>query len=162
MVNDPDKSWIILSDSEGSRYKLCLDCKGISHFVRNDNSLKTMDPRHAERVKTVQSLYAACFTPSGLDNLPKHDKIVEIILKNVKKVDEIIAKHAPKYPLDRIAKTDLSILRLAVYELIIEPQEPSKVVINEAVELAKEIGSERSYAFINAVLGSIHEEFKKE
>jgi len=50
----------------------------------------------------------------------------------------------------------LSILRLAVFELLIDKKEPTKVVINEAVEIAKELGNERSFAFINAVLGSIN------
>ena len=56
---------------------------------------------------------------------------------------------------DQIAKADLAILRLAIYELMIERQEPPKVIINEAVDLAKEMGSDRSFAFVNAVLGAI-------
>lgn len=115
-----------------------------------------MDPRHADRIKIVQNLFALIFTPD--QELPhKNEKISTEIYARREEIDLLIQKHAPKYPLDRIAKTDLSILRLAVYELLINPSEPSKVVINEAVELAKELGSDRSYAFINAVLGSILE-----
>ena len=114
-----------------------------------------MDQRHLERMKVVQNLFAASF-PDAKDNLLHEDSPQTIeILSHLEKIDSYISKNAPKFPLDRIARTDLAILRLAVYELIIRPTEPEKVVINEAVELAKEFGGEKSYAFINAVLGSI-------
>lgn len=119
-----------------------------------------MDPRHADRIKIVQNLYASIFSTHGNNNLPQKDKTTEEIIQNLEKIDALITKHAPRYPLDRIAKTDLSILRLSVYELIIKPSQPTKVVINEAVELAKDLGSDRSYAFINAVLGSILNELQ--
>lgn len=119
-----------------------------------------MDPRHQERINIVQNLFAMTF--DGIKNNIPHpaDEITPHIQENIQKIDELISKHAPKYPLDRIAKSDLSILRLAVYELLINPKEPAKVVINEAVELAKEMGNERSFAFVNAVLGSILKEHK--
>lgn len=114
-----------------------------------------MDPRHARRVHIVQNLFAYSF-PSLKENLPyDSDETTKDIVANIVKIDELISTYAPKFPLERIAKTDLSILRLAIYELIINKKEPVKVVINEAVELAKEFGGERSYAFINAVLGTI-------
>jgi N utilization substance protein B len=50
----------------------------------------------------------------------------------------------------------MAILQLAIYELLIEKKEPPKVIIDEAVELAKEFGSEKSYAFVNAVLGKVY------
>lgn len=113
-----------------------------------------MDPRHEERIKIVQNLFAYSF--DGENELPNPEvKITQDIIENLPKIDSFIQEHAPKYPLDRIAKTDVSILRLALYELLIKPEEPKKVVINEAVELAKDMGNDRSYAFINAVLGSI-------
>lgn len=124
-----------------------------------------MDTRHEKRIKLVQNIFALSF-----DN--KSEKIIlpnkqfaeetEKINQNLEKIDSMISAHAPKYPLDKIAKTDLGILRLAVYELLIEQKEPVKVIINEAVELAKEMGNDRSYAFINAVLGSIVKEVKHE
>ena len=114
-----------------------------------------MDKRHLERIKIVQNLFAASF-PDLSGNLPYADtEITPAILQHLEKIDAIISKSAPKFPLERIAKTDLAVLRLAVYELLIDHKEPQKVVINEAIELAKEFGGEKSYAFINAVLGSI-------
>jgi len=88
----------------------------------------------------------------------KDEATTKEIISHLDQIDHHIQKHAPKYPLDKIAKIDKSILRLAIYELMVEKKEPVKVVINEAIELAKELGNERSYAFINAVLGSINSE----
>lgn len=70
-------------------------------------------------------------------------------------VDEMIKKAAPEWPVDKIAKIDLAILRLAVYELSIVRQVPPKVIIDEAVELAKEFGSEKSASFVNGALGAV-------
>lgn len=70
-------------------------------------------------------------------------------------IDEYIVKAAPDWPIDKIAKIDLSILRLATYELVIVKKEPHKVVIDEAIELAKEFGNDQSANFINGALGSI-------
>jgi len=109
-----------------------------------------MDPRHLQRLKIVQELYSQEFTKQ-LSLSPK----TKLILKSLITLNSLIKKHAPKFPLEKIAKIDLAILRLAIFELIIEKKEPAKVIINEAVELAKELGSERSYSFVNAVLGKI-------
>lgn len=115
-----------------------------------------MDPRHLKRINIVQNLFASSFSHGDQDNLlNEKDEVTKGILESEEKIDKLISEYAPKFPIDRIAKTDLAILRLAVYELIINPNEPEKVVINEAVELAKELGGEKSYAFVNAVLGTI-------
>lgn len=102
-------------------------------------------------------MFARSFDDKGHIVLPNEEEreLTEKVIANLEKIDSTISAHAPKYPLDKIAKTDLSILRLAVYELIIDKQEPTKVIINEAVELGKELGNDRSFAFVNAVLGSI-------
>ena len=60
------------------------------------------------------------------------------------------------FPISKIAKIDVAILRLAVYELIFEKNTPPKVIIDEAIELAKEYGSDSSPSFVNGVLGSIY------
>lgn len=112
-----------------------------------------MDPRHELRIKIIQQLFALSFA-KGKIRL-KNNKTKEII-KNVSKINDYIKKYAPKYPIDKIAKVDLAILQLAVYELIIEKKQPPKVIINEAVELAKEMGSDKAYAFVNAVMGKVY------
>jgi len=113
-----------------------------------------MDPRHTYRAKIVQNLYSYSYNQNK-KALPHRDEKTLKIIADLKKIDELISKYAPKYPLDKIAKTDLAILRLSTYELLIEKKEPQKVIINEAVELAKEFSGEKSYAFVNAVLGQI-------
>lgn len=70
-------------------------------------------------------------------------------------IDKIITDNLDNWTLERIAKTDLAILRTAVAEMLYVESIPVRVSINEAVDLAKEYGDERSYAFINSVLGKI-------
>ena len=111
-----------------------------------------IDPRHKKRLQIVQELYSLEFTPQ-----PKVTSKTKAIVKVKSTLTDLIKEHAPKFPIDKIARIDLAILELAVYELKIENKEPAKVIINEAVEIAKELGSEKSYAFINAVLGKIYD-----
>lgn len=70
-------------------------------------------------------------------------------------LDSVVEDLAPEWPIDQIAAVDRNVLRLAVYELLFEPQTPPKVAINEAVELAKLFGGESSPRFVNGVLGSL-------
>jgi len=73
-------------------------------------------------------------------------------------LDVMISKYAPEWPLDQISPIDRNILRLGLFELLLySEQTPPKVVINEAVELAKEFGGEKSGKFINGVLGKVFE-----
>lgn len=72
-----------------------------------------------------------------------------------KYLDSIVSTLAPEWPLDQIAAVDRNVLRIAIYELLFEPEIPPKVAINEAVELAKMFGSESSPRFVNGVLGSL-------
>jgi len=82
-------------------------------------------------------------------------EIVYGVWPRVKILDQIIAEHAPEWPLDQIATIDRNILRIALWELAIYNQTPLKVSINEAVELAKIYGSDSSPRFVNGVLGSL-------
>ena len=107
------------------------------------------DPRHLRRREAVKILFAESFAPQK--NLPD---LVKNILKQKKKIDKTIEVSAPTWPIDKINKIDLAVLHLAIYELKNEDT-PPKVVIDEAVELAKEFGSESSGSFINGVLGTI-------
>lgn len=113
-----------------------------------------MDTRHKKRTEIVANLFAYTFLPKE-SSLPNDIPETGDILANLERIDGIISSHASKFPIDKIAKIDLAILRLAVYELSVKPHEPEKVIINEAVELAKELGGEKSYSFINGVLGQL-------
>ena len=72
-------------------------------------------------------------------------------------LDQLIAKYAPEWPLDQIAAIDRNILRIALWEFSVQRETPIKVAINEAVELAKQYGSDSAPRFINGVLGSLAE-----
>lgn len=108
------------------------------------------DPRHLRRRETIKALFAEGFAKQA-----KLPELVQKILKKKKKIDKQIEKAAPTWPIDKLNKIDLAVLRLAVYELEHEDT-PPKVVIDEAVELAKEYGSESSPSFVNGVLGTIY------
>lgn len=81
------------------------------------------------------------------------------IFEHLKEIDELIEKSATNWSFARIAKVDLSILRLAIYELKFTDV-PQKVAVNEAVEIAKEYSTEKSPRFINGVLGSVIKEIE--
>lgn len=116
-----------------------------------------MDIRHNQRIKIVQELFSNTFLPKG--NTPSlNESKTKGIVENETQINDHIKKYAQKFPIEKIAKVDLAILQLAVYELVYEKKEPPKVIINEAIELAKEMGSDRSFAFINAVLGKIYDQ----
>lgn len=77
------------------------------------------------------------------------------IISHIEEIDTAIKTYAPKWPLNKINQVDLAILRCAVWELLFQKQTPPKVVIDEAVELAKEFGTDSSSAFVNGCLGGI-------
>jgi len=99
------------------------------------------------------------FAP-GLEDTSFTKKLVEGILKNKEKIDKIIEKVAPEWPFHQIAVVDRNVLRLGLFELLFEKKEevPSRVAINEAIEIAKTFGSESSGRFVNGVLGTVFKE----
>lgn len=97
----------------------------------------------------MDNLFAFSF-----DKNQVHSDIAGIIFA-LPSIDQQIRVAAPEWPIDKIAKIDLAVLRLAVFELSIEKKEPPKVVIDEAIELAKEYGNDHSSQFVNGVLGTI-------
>lgn len=81
--------------------------------------------------------------------------LVQGVLANVEMLDTIIHEHAPEWPVDQMAIVDRNILRMAIYEMVIDETTPIKVAINEAVELAKIYGSDSAPRFVNGVLGTL-------
>ena len=84
------------------------------------------------------------------------------VISNKEQIDGIISAHAPIWPVDQIATVDRNVLRIAIFEIILNEDIPSKVAINEAIEMAKTYGSDNSPKFINGVLGSVMETNKLE
>ena len=136
--------------------------------------------RHLGRIIALQALFELDFRRSCGDepklkelierNISQYKKqigdkkFVSELIDNVqweqKQLDAFIAPLAPDWPLDQIARIDRIILEIAVYELQNSKDTPPKVVINEAVELAKEFGSDNSSKFVNGVLGSAFKKFE--
>ncbi len=133
-----------------------------------------MSNRHLARTIALQTLYQWDFAGQSKDSIPdlmEYSKqefapqfddggfiseLVEGVLKNQKDIDELITHFAPDWPLDTITIVDRNVLRLGTYELKFSEKVPSKVAINEAIELAKGFGGEASGRFVNGVLGAIY------
>ena len=135
-----------------------------------------MANRHSSRSAIIQTLYELDFNnftqkdylvllESNLNEfwpVIKDQEFSKKLLKGImeykEKIDKLIEKYAPEWPISKINLVDRNILRLGIYELLYgDSQEvPPKVAINEAIELAKEFSGETSGRFINGVLGSIY------
>lgn len=132
--------------------------------------------RHYARVVALQSLYETDFNVKTdftsivkrhIENLELEGENIDLILElvektaqNKDKIDKIIENVAPDWPIDQVAIIDRNILRLSICELEYFDT-PPKVVINEAIELAKTFGSETSSKFINGVLGTVYRKSSK-
>ncbi|UCC85849.1 MAG: transcription antitermination factor NusB [Anaerolineales bacterium] len=125
--------------------------------------------RHARRI-ALQGLYEIDFTQHSPEYalgcrikeqpLPEEATLfafhlVEGVVEHIPQLDQVMAELAPEWPVDQIAVVDRNVLRIAIYELLFDPDTPPKVAINEAVELAKMFGSDSSPRFVNGVLGSL-------
>ena len=136
------------------------------------------DPRHSARKLALSSLFCWLFTEpdenecqllsrelldTDIENLDQglSKKIIDGVKKHRLELDDIVSECAPEWPIEKISKVDLIILRIAVFELLHSRKTPIKVVIDEAVELAKEFGSDTSHKFVNGVLGTVVEKHTK-
>lgn len=119
----------------------------------------SVDKRHSKRIKIMQALFAYSFNQDGgrvQDSVPSQELLpqVEAIVAEFEDLDQDLREHAPERPLTDINQVDLAILRLILWESR-HKKTPKKVLIDEAVELAKEFGSDSSPRFVNGVLGKI-------
>ena len=96
------------------------------------------------------------------ENIGFARELVEGVVRYKEKLDALIRRYAPAWPIEQIAVIDRNILRLAIFEILIDNKIPVKVAINEAVELAKDFGGDTSSKFINGVLGAVSANIKKE
>jgi len=96
----------------------------------------------------------------GLENTDFILRLVRGVVDNLPKLDKIIEKSAPEWPLEQITIIDRNILRMGLYELLFGDRKevPPKVAINEAIELAKGFSGESSGKFVNGVLGTVYRE----
>jgi len=90
-----------------------------------------------------------------LDDVAFIEQLVKGVSKQAATLDATLQPVAPEWPIDQIARMDRIVLRIGLYELQNEADVPPKVVINEAVELAKAFGGDNSSKFVNGVLGTV-------
>ncbi len=138
--------------------------------------------RHLGRIVALQTLYEQDFRLSLGD---KKFVLEEVLQRNISRYKEVLDDHkfieelvygvtaklteldkilqpvAPEWPLDQINRIDRAILRIGAYELLHDKSAPPKVVINEAVELAKSFGGDNSSKFVNGVLGTVYKQVTK-
>jgi N utilization substance protein B len=139
-------------------------------IVSCDLVIRSMTKRHEARALALQVLYEADtarhavatvlerqLEPAELDaeNRLFARALVEGAIEHQAEADALIARLAPAYPVSQLAPIDRNILRLAIFELLHDNNVPVRVAINEAVELAKDFGSDNSAKFINGVLSSV-------
>ncbi len=132
--------------------------------------------RHLGRIIALQTLYEQAFRLDAGDkdfklsdvlarNIARYkdavedtafiERLVNGVTKRSKELDEILQPVAPEWPINQIARMDHIVLQIGLFELLYEDDVPPKVVINEAVELAKAFGGDNSSKFINGVLGTV-------
>lgn len=109
-----------------------------------------LDPRHKNRQDIVQLLFSYSFLKQPINN-----EKAKAVIEKLPEIDEKIAFIAPEFPIEKINKVDLAVLRLAIFELQFEKEAPPKVIVDEAIELAKEFGGDASPAFVNGALGKL-------
>jgi len=108
----------------------------------------------AEGIDEALARFWKSFEPVEREVMALAEGLVRGVARHRRSIDETIERVSTNWRLDRMAKVDRNVLRLAVYELI-ETDVPVKVVINEAIELGKKYGSESSGAFVNGVLDQV-------
>lgn len=126
--------------------------------------------RHRGRTLALQALYeadAAGHDPAAtVERLSAEEQasadaaafartLIAGIKRTRRELDGEIRQAAPQWPLEQLAVVDRNVLRIAIYELLVENETPVRVAVNEAVELAKTFGSDASARFVNGVLGAI-------
>jgi transcription antitermination protein NusB len=139
---------------------------------------RSTDPRHQARILALQELFSQFFSRKEfprdgisledlleINEMGEYDKnlyknLVDGVIENTDRIDEIIVKYAPQWPIEQMKLVDLQILRIAIFEGFESKITPPKVAIDEAIEVARDFGGEVSSKFVNGVLGAIYEETK--
>jgi len=138
-----------------------------------------MSSRRKGRVLAFQALFSKEFNNNSLEELIKYNWLDEEKLKsydddtinfakllvtgtleNQKEIDAAIKKQLKNWDFDRIVKVELAILRLSVFSLLFQKEIPSTVTINEAIDIAKDYGSDEAFRFINGILDGINKSKK--
>ena len=137
-----------------------------------------MASRRKARILAVQAIYAWDMSHQELEDILSFEWLdenkkaryeIEILafaklliigtIEQIDSIDDLIKKHLEHWTFERLRKVDLAILRVGTYSLVFQQDIPAQISIDEAIEIAKEYGSEESYRFINGVLDGIRKDF---
>lgn len=131
----------------------------MSRKKARDNAFKCIYELEFDNEKNIEKLLEFCYLENENQSDEKKyiDEVVSGVNKNIEKIDSIILSKLKNWSMDRIAKIDLAILRLAIYEIMYMDDIPVKVTANEAVELAKIYGNNDSKSFVNGVIAKVIE-----
>ena len=134
----------------------------MGHTLTREIAMKML---YAASLGGEESMGAVLEQSEQADTLSDRDRtflenLVAGVTDHQQALDEIIGRYAQGWALNRLARVDLTILRMAVYELMYVPEVPVGAAINEAVELAKAYGEDKSAGFINGILGKVAREVR--
>jgi len=131
----------------------------MSRKKARDNAFKCVYELEFGRDENIEKILKNCYEENN--NKPDEMEYIEMVLKGVKEnlaqIDNVILSKLKNWSIERIAKIDLAILRLAIYEINYMDDIPEKVSANEAVELAKTYGNNDSKSFVNGVIAKVIE-----
>ncbi|HLI44616.1 MAG TPA: transcription antitermination factor NusB [Acidimicrobiales bacterium] len=125
--------------------------------------------RRRSRERALEILYEAECKGLAFDELladlpvepePYASRLVEGVERELGRIDDLLERYSPAWPLDRMPAVDRCLMRIACYELLGQPEVPTAVVIDEAVELAKEFSTEGSGRYVNGVLSAVASEIR--
>ena len=131
-------------------------------------------PRHEQRQEAFLIVFEHSFSGESADEIilnaeegrelkiaPFAYQLAKNTIEKIEVLDEYVEKFSTKWKKNRLSRVSLSVLRLALYEMLYEESIPESVSINEAVELAKKFGGEEDSAFVNGLLGAVSRSDKK-
>lgn len=134
----------------------------MSRKSARDNAFKCVYEFEFNKEKDIDTILEACYEENNCIDVEKEyiEQVVKGVRNHLEKIDDIILNNLKNWSISRIAKIDLAILRLAIYEINYIENIPVKVSANEAVELAKTYGNSDSKSFVNGLLAKVIEEKK--
>ncbi len=130
----------------------------MKHTLSREIAMKRLYAETVGGVDTIEDALEQTERSMSETDRQFSDRLFEGVHAHAEEIDGVIESHAKDWSIGRIAKVDLSILRIAVYELLYETGIPEGATVNEAVELVKLFGGEKSAGFVNGILGAIAKE----
>jgi len=122
--------------------------------------LYLLDMRKQDPAEALEGFYSSLAVPEGAERVPRDTFLEELVRGTIDRqadIDARITRHAARWRMERMPTVDRNILRLAVYEMLVTDT-PPPVLIDEALELARQFAGEESVHFVNGVLDAVHRE----